>query len=259
MRSALKVARASWMATAGSLSPVSPAASTPVLLEPLDGLLLGGVGLGDRVVGVRDPERDLRAVAGGGDDEHLGALDLIAERRAQGAGVDGLRGDDEQLHAGCATPGPGSGNGPCPPTRSTTTATSSRSRPSWTASALRSIASAIAPASRPSQRAQQLREALGRERLVGRARLDDAVRVEHERVAGAERDALLGDLGLAHDPQQRPRRAGLLDRAVGAQHQRQRVPAGGQHDVAAVRARRHARRRGRCRSGSRGPGAAAPR
>ena len=36
-----------------------------VLLEPLDGLLLGDLGLVDRLVGVRDPERELRLVVAG--------------------------------------------------------------------------------------------------------------------------------------------------------------------------------------------------
>ena len=143
--------------TAGSLSPVSPAASTPSSSRRSTVSSWARVGLGDRLVGVGDPERDLGAVAGGGDDEHLGALDLVAEGGAQGVGVDGLGGDDEQLHAGWASPGPGWSNGV---ERSTTTATSSRRRPSWTSSALRSTASAIAPASRPPQPAQQLGEPL---------------------------------------------------------------------------------------------------
>ena len=63
------------------------------------------VGLGDRVVGVRDPERDLGLVGGGGEDEHLGALDVLAEGLAQERGVDRFRGDDEQFHALGATPG----------------------------------------------------------------------------------------------------------------------------------------------------------
>ena len=230
-----------------------------LLLEPLDGLLLRGVGLRDRVVGVRDPERDLGPVGGGGDDEHLGALDLLAERGAQDVGVDGLGGDDEQFHAGCATPRPGVAKRLRAPERTRRPPRRrAAARPGRRAPCARS-ASAIAPASRPSQLAQQLGEPLGRERLVGRARLDDAVGVEHERVAAAERDALLGDLRLAHDPQQRARRAGLLDLAVGAQDQRERVPARGQHDVAAVRRAASPTRRARCRSGSRGPGAAAPR
>ena len=114
-----------------------------LLLEPLDGLLLRGVGLGDRVVVVGDPEGDLGAGPGGGDDEHLGALDLLSERGAEGVGVDGLRGHYQQLHAGCVAPGGGWSNGV---ERSTTTATSSRRCPSWTASAVRSTASAIVPA-----------------------------------------------------------------------------------------------------------------
>ena len=40
----------------------------------------------------------LRLVRGRRDDEHLGALDLVAERRAQQVGVDRLGREDEQLH-----------------------------------------------------------------------------------------------------------------------------------------------------------------
>ena len=54
-----------------------------LLLEALDRVGLGGPGLGDRVVGVGDPERELGLVGGGGEDEHLGALDVLAEGLAQ--------------------------------------------------------------------------------------------------------------------------------------------------------------------------------
>ena len=241
MRSASKVASASWIATAGSLSPVSPAASMPLLLEALDGLLLGALGLLDRLVGVRDPEGERRRVAGGGDDEHLGALDLLAQRGAQHVGVDGLGGDDEQLHAGCATPAPGRQTAPSR-RASTTTATSSRSRPSWTASAFASIASAIAPrvgalaACAGARRAARARA----RRRAGSPRRRRPCRARARRPGrAATRSSLIS--GSRTMPSSVPGRARRLDRAVGAQHERERVPAGGEHDLAAAGARRDRR------------------
>ena len=75
-----------------------PAASTPASSSRSTVSSWARVGLGDRLVGVRDPERELGLVRGGGDDEHLGALDLVAEGRAQQVGVDGFGREDEQLH-----------------------------------------------------------------------------------------------------------------------------------------------------------------
>src|SRR5215218_6985603 len=85
-----------------------------LLLEPLDGLLLGGLGLGDRLVGVGDPERELRPVRRRRDDQHLGPLDVLAERRAQHVGVDRLGREDQQLHGTGATPGRWATNGTAP-------------------------------------------------------------------------------------------------------------------------------------------------
>ena len=188
MRSAAKVARASRAPAAGSLSPVSPAASIALLLEALDGLLLGLLGLGDRVVGVGDPEGQRRLVRGGGDDQHLGALDLLAEHRAHHVRVDRLGGEDEQLHVASATPAPVGTNDAAPGSaRATeTTATSSRRTPSWIPSdGVRDAAGD--PGRRPAgPGADQVREALGPERVVGGAGLDDAVGVEDERVARVE-------------------------------------------------------------------------
>src|SRR3954454_21261737 len=109
----------------------APGGSDPLLLQPLDGLLLGGLGLADRLVGIRDPERDLRLAGGRRDDEHLRALDLLAEGGAQQRGVDRLGGEDEQLHRDAATPGSSGTNGASSPgeTRMTTSATSSRAPP----------------------------------------------------------------------------------------------------------------------------------
>ena len=50
-----------------------PGGVDALLLEALDRVGLRGLGLLDRLVGVRDPERDLRLVGGRRDDQHLGA------------------------------------------------------------------------------------------------------------------------------------------------------------------------------------------
>jgi len=74
------------------------------LLQALDRLGLRLLGLGDRIVGIGDPEGQLGLVGGGREHEHLGALDLVAEGLAQEGGVDRFRCDDEQFHAVRATP-----------------------------------------------------------------------------------------------------------------------------------------------------------
>src|SRR4051794_33315456 len=123
----------------------------PLLLESLDGLLLSGVGLADRLVRIGDPEGDLGLVRGGGDDQHLRALDLLAEHVAQQRRVNRLRGQDQQLHREAATPGSSGTNGTSSPgeTRMTTTATSSRTDPppisSTCSSMLRAITGAVYP------------------------------------------------------------------------------------------------------------------
>src|SRR4051812_3201199 len=122
-----------------------------LFLEPLDGLLLRALGLPDRLVGVRDPERHLGLVGGGGDDEHLGALDVVAHHGAEEIGVDGLGRQDEQLHVEAATPGSSATNGTASggDTRRTTTATSSRTLPPCTSSTASSMWRAVATGARP--------------------------------------------------------------------------------------------------------------
>ena len=110
MRSAANVASASSMACAGSDSPTWPAASMPSSSRRSTVSVLAVLGLGDRVVGVGDPERELGLVGGGREDEHLGAADLVAEGLAQEGGVDRFGGDDEQFHAVGATPAGGAEN-----------------------------------------------------------------------------------------------------------------------------------------------------
>ena len=112
MRSAANVASASCSATAGSLSPVSPAASTPASSSrsTVSSWALSASAIASS--GSETQKASLRLVRGGGDDEHLGALDLVAEGLAQQVGVDGFRGEDEELHRRTPYPDPERGTVP---------------------------------------------------------------------------------------------------------------------------------------------------
>ena len=111
MRSAANVASASSIATAGSLSPVSPAASTP---SSSSRSTVSSCAASASSIASSESETQnatLGLVGGRRDDEHLGALDLVAEHGAQQVGVDGLGRQDEQLHVEAATPGWSATNG----------------------------------------------------------------------------------------------------------------------------------------------------
>ena len=119
---------------------------------------------------------------------------------------------------------------PAPPAdqrraRSATTAMSSRGA-GWTPSAAPTAWSTISCGSARGA-AQHLGEVLGPPHPVGRAGLGEPVRVEHDRVAGAQLARAVVQLRPVDEAEQRARRAELLDRAVGAQDRRQRVPAAG--------------------------------
>ena len=67
-----------------------------------------------------------------------------------------------------------------------------------------------------------------------RAGLDQAVRVEHERVAGTEHGLGVDRLDLGGDAEQRAGDVELLDAAVGAQDERGRMPGAGEHHAEGV-------------------------
>ena len=125
------------------------------------------------------PRRRAATVRGGGDDQHLGAVDLVAQRGAQHVGVDGLRGQDEELHGADATRRTTQGEVVAQPPGL------QRERPSprWPTRSL-------PPPARAGLAAEEAGERPRAEGVVERARLDDAVRVEHEGVARAEHDAV---------------------------------------------------------------------
>ena len=141
MRSAANVASASWIATAGSLSPVSPAASMP---SSSSRSTVSSCASSASSIASSESETQnatLDWLVAGETDEHLGAFDLVAERGAQQCCVDGLWRQDEELHVEAATPGSSATNG-APTrgdTRRTSTATSSRTFPPCTSSTTSSM------------------------------------------------------------------------------------------------------------------------
>ena len=190
MRSAGKVASASSIATPGSLSPVSPAASMPSSSRRSTVSSCSGLRLADRVVGVGDPERHLGLVGGRRDHEDLGALHLVAERGTQQVRVDGFGRDDKQLHIAVATPRAEASNGAAEPSgRTTTTATSSRAGRRGRPARRARRPAAIAAGSAPAKPASTCASRSGPSAPIG---LRHAVGVEHERVPGHELDAALG-------------------------------------------------------------------
>ena len=101
--------------------------------------------------------------------------------------------------------------------------------------------------------AQQRLQALGAEPAVGPARVGDAVGVEDERVAGAQRDVGDRPAALGERAEQRARPPDRSHLAVGRDQQRRRMPGADDLQADARRAvgrRPHARRRPRCRSGA---------
>ena len=204
MRSASNVARASWIATSGSLSPVSPAASMPSSSSRST-----VSSCATSASWIASSESETQNASGdwfvAGETTSTSAPSTSSPSvGAQQVRVDGLRGDYQQLHVAVATPwlsGAKRCSGP-PRTRTATTATSSRGCPPWAPSASRSTAAAIAERVRAGAAREERRQPIGRRAAVG---LGDAVGVEHQRVAGRELDRLLGELRHVDDAQQRAR------------------------------------------------------
>src|SRR6185437_2202965 len=81
---------------------------------------------------------------------------------------------------------------------------------------------------------EELAQPLLAEELAVAAAVADPVRPQHDPVAGAQHDPLLVDGDVREDAEQRPRPPRLLHGPVGAEHERQRVPARGDAQLESV-------------------------
>ena len=261
MRSAAKVASASWIATPGSLSPVSPAASTPSSSRRST---VSSCAASASPIASSESETQNATLDGWWRGRRRAPRRPRPRRRAWSAAALASTGSGVTTSSFTPLryPSPRRRQTGCRAVRAhDTTATSSRSRPPWTASALALDGLGDRRRRRlPRSRAAPRRAARARApRRPGR--LDHAVGVQHQRVARAELDAApRSDSGVATIPSSVPGAPTVLDVAVGPQHA---AGAGGRRRPGTRHAvRRVGRQRARtppCRSGSRGAGAAAPR
>src|SRR3954453_1557754 len=247
MRSASKVASASWIATAGSLSPVSPAASTPSSSSRST---------------VSSCAPSASSIASSGSETQNATLDWLVAGEMTSTSAPSTSSPSTERSRSAST-GSGVRTGsftwkPLPPGRRAQRgrrAASPQTRSPRVVGhkrdgellgdpqhhhgevvadlAVLHLQHGVLDVAGGGDRraavalADPALELLGAEAVVDGAGLDRPVGVEDQRVAGAQRQLLRADLGVGQDPEQRAGQAYGLDAPVGAQDQRQRVPARG--------------------------------